>query len=108
MKVAIINEMPSVITDVTFRPIVEEKVFRFGHIEPDYIVKNSEILLGNINPREKKTVALHFDPMICTTSNINGTLSYKDASGTLATTTMSYLLHRRECEPSHAQEPREE
>ncbi|UCF08068.1 MAG: hypothetical protein JSW28_10595 [Thermoplasmata archaeon] len=88
MKVAVQNDMPSVITDVTFKPIVDEKVFRLSHIEPDYIIKYGEILLGNVNPREKKTVAVYFDPMICTTSNLNGTISYKDSRGNFRTGVM--------------------
>ncbi|UCF07286.1 MAG: hypothetical protein JSW28_06435, partial [Thermoplasmata archaeon] len=85
MKVAVQNDMPSVITDVAFKPIVDEKVLRMSHIEPDYIIKHSEIQLGNINPKEKKTVAVFFDPMICTTSNINGSVSYKDSGGNFRT-----------------------
>ncbi|UCF08069.1 MAG: hypothetical protein JSW28_10600 [Thermoplasmata archaeon] len=88
MKVAVQNGMQAVLTDVAFRLIYEDKIFRFSHVEPDYIIKNGEIQLGNVNPKEKKTVAIYLDPLICTDTNIDGAVSYKDAGGHFNTTTM--------------------
>ncbi len=88
MKVAVQNDMSSVLTDVSYKPIFDEKVLRLNHIEPDYIIKNGEIRLGNLNPKERKAIAIYFDPMMCTKSNIDGTISYKDAGGNFKTGTM--------------------
>ncbi len=88
MKVAVQNDMSSVLTDVSYKPIFDEKVLRLNHIEPDYIMKYGEIRLGNLNPKERKTIAIYFDPMMCTNSNIDGTVSYKDAGGNFKTGTM--------------------
>jgi hypothetical protein len=85
LKVAVKNSMSTFIMGAVFKPIFSEKALKLYSIEPDYEVKGDEIHLGNVEPNEKKTVALYLDPQICTESYIEGILSYKDAHGNLAT-----------------------
>jgi len=85
LKVAVKNSMPTFIMGAVFKPIFSEKALKLYSIEPDYEVKGDEILLGNVEPNEKKAVALYLDPQICTESYLEGVLTYKDAHGNLAT-----------------------
>ncbi|MEW5760054.1 MAG: hypothetical protein AB1779_04750 [Candidatus Thermoplasmatota archaeon] len=92
VKVAIKNKMDEVITNALFRPIYNEKALRLDHVEPAYIVEGNEIMLENIEPREKKTFALYFDPNICMESYFEGILAFKDYKGNLETRKMKRKL----------------
>jgi len=81
LKTAVINKSNAVITDVGLELIYDSKVLRLDHIEPNYIMIGNKINLGNINRREKKTVAVYLDPMMCTSSFIDATATFKDLAG---------------------------
>ena len=81
LKAAAINKSNAVITDVSLKIIHDSKVLRFDRIEPDYITHGQEIYLGNINRKEKKTVAVYLDPIMCTSSFIDATATFKDLKG---------------------------
>jgi len=83
LKVAVKNSMDTYMNDASFRLIYKDAVLRLDHIEPNYTVKGDEVVLGNIEPREKRTVAFYLDPQICTESFLEGILSYKDSRGNL-------------------------
>jgi len=85
LKVAVKNGMETYINDASFRLVYKDAVLRLDHIEPSYPQKGDEVILGAIEPREKKTVAFYLDPQICTESNLEGVLTYKDAKGNLET-----------------------
>ena len=81
LKAAIVNNSNSVITDVGFKIILDTKILRIDHIEPDYKISGEEIKFGNINRGEKKTVAIYLDPMMCTETFVDATATYKDLIG---------------------------
>ena len=81
LKLAVINKSKAVITDVGLKIVHDLKVLRFDHIEPDYTIRGQEIHLGNINRKEKKTVAVYLDPMMCTSLFIDATATFKDLKG---------------------------
>ena len=83
VKVSIKNSMPTVVRNTSLRMIFNEKVLRLDRIEPDYQLDGHEIMMGDIEPREKRTVALLLDPQICTESYLEGLFVFKDAQGQL-------------------------
>jgi hypothetical protein len=87
-KVSVENKMDTVITDVFVSLVFDDNVFRLNHIEPNYKLDGREVKVGNINPNEKKTVAFYLDPMMCTTSYVEGVVALRDTSGTVRTVTM--------------------
>ncbi|MCK5559167.1 MAG: hypothetical protein KAJ51_01180, partial [Thermoplasmata archaeon] len=89
VKAAVENKTTSVITDAALELIADKNIYRLDHIEPDYLMRGDKIHLGNINPNERKTVAIYFDPMMCSKSFLDGSVSNRDAAGNYKTTTMS-------------------
>jgi len=87
-KIGILNETGATITDCRLRLLIDTNVLRFDHIEPAYITRGEEIELGNINFKEKKTVAVYLDPMMCTTTAIDAVLTYRDSRGNIQTEKM--------------------
>ena len=86
IKVAVLNKSPSLIADVRLRPIFKDEVFAQDKVEPtSLIIKEGEIHLGYIEPGEKRVCSIYFDPLICTTSEIEGLLHYRDSTGKLIT-----------------------
>jgi len=83
LKVAVKNQMDTVIRAVTFKLVYNEKNLRLDHIEPDVTRDGREVLLEDVEPREKRTVAFYLDPQICTETAVEGVLTYKDAHGNL-------------------------
>jgi hypothetical protein len=83
VKIAVKNRMPTVIRRSALRVIFSEASLRLDHIEPEYAVEGREILLGDIEPNEKKSVALYLDPQICTESHLEGLFVFMDAAGRL-------------------------
>ncbi len=82
-KIAVFNNTGAVITDSKLRLLFDTNVLRFDHIEPAYITHGEEIELGNINRQEKKTIAVYLDPMMCTTTNLDATFTYRDVKGNI-------------------------
>jgi hypothetical protein len=58
VKVAVKNSMATVVRHSALRVLFNETVLRLDHIEPEYPVEGREIVLGDIEPHEKRTVAL--------------------------------------------------
>jgi hypothetical protein len=83
VKIAVRNKMPTVIRRTALRVMFSESSLRLDHIEPQYAVEGREILLGDIEPREKKAVALYLDPQICSESHLEGLFVFMDAAGRL-------------------------
>jgi hypothetical protein len=81
LKVAVDNNTRSLAADVRLSLDYDDKVLRLERSEPTYETKREKIMLGNIRPKERKTVAFYFDPQICTRSLINATVAYDDAAG---------------------------
>ncbi|MEW5760977.1 MAG: putative Ig domain-containing protein, partial [Candidatus Thermoplasmatota archaeon] len=88
MKIAVVNDMNYVITDASLKLVFDENVFHLSHTEPEYPLHYHELFIGNVNPREKKTVNYYLDPMICTSTFLDATLTYKDYLGNLKSTLM--------------------
>lgn len=84
LKISIQNNMQYTATDVLLDLDYDENILRLDHHEPDtYVTKKGRIQLGNIPPNSDKTIALYFDPLICSKKGtvINCRIDYKDASG---------------------------
>ena len=82
-KVAIKNNMATVIRNTSLKVVFDEDSLRLDHLEPAFAREGRDILFGDVEPRVKKTVALYLDPQICTESHLEGILTYKDAMGHL-------------------------
>jgi len=92
LKVAVKNNMDTMIAKSTFKLIFNESVLRLDRIEPPVESRGDELVLGIIEPGEKKTVAFYLDPQICTESHVEGVLTFKDARGNLETVKMPRKL----------------
>jgi len=91
LKAAVKNTYPFMVYDVNLKIIYDKKALQLDHIEPDYEKEGSEVVLGNIPPNEKKTVAFYLDPLICMESSIDATAVFKNYKGELK----SILMKRR-------------
>ena len=88
-KMSVTNTSFLVVNDVALDFDFDDDLLRMDRHEPDYQIKNGKIILGNISGESSKTVAVHFDPMMCSKgTNINCQINYKDAKGQLQTTWM--------------------
>jgi hypothetical protein len=83
LKVAVKNNMRTMIAGTAFKLIFDEAALKLYSIEPELERRGDEIVLGIVGAREKKAVAFYLDPQICTESYIEGVLTYKDAEGNL-------------------------
>ena len=92
LKVATRNGGENLVVDATFKLVYKDTVLRLDHLEPAYPIKGEEVLLGYIEPNEKKTIAFYLDPQICTESYLEGVLTYKDSRGRLISMTMPRKL----------------
>ena len=88
LKVAVRNDTKTVITNVATDISYDSAVLRVSRIQPEYEMTGTKVKLGTISPREKKTVAYYLDPLICQESDIDGTTTFKDASGQFGAVTM--------------------
>lgn len=88
LKVGVKNDQKTVITDAKLDIEYDDNTFRLDFIEPELERKGNKIIFGNIHPKEKRTVAFYLDPIICTESYIDGTLTFKNIYGELNTTSM--------------------
>ncbi len=82
IKVGIVNNTSTVITNVTVDLDFNADVLRLAKVEPaTYKMAGTKVNLGVLHTGEKATLAYYFDPQICTMSMIDGTCRYKDAEG---------------------------
>ncbi len=89
LKVGIKNDTEAVITKVTLDIDFNEDVLRLQRIEPaSYKTSGARVMLNVLNPGEKSSVAFYFDPQICTETNIDGIVRFRDYKGVLSSVTM--------------------
>ena len=93
LKMSVSNKAPSVITDVTLDFIYEDDLLQIEHYEPPYEIRKGKILLGNISGGTSKSIAVYFDPLMCTRgAEINCQLTSRDAQGKLSSVFMEPKL----------------
>ena len=83
VKVAAHNQSNTVVTDAAVELLFDEQAFRLDHIEPEFRLLATKAVLGNLGPGQKRTLAFYLDPLICTSSQLDGTLVFKDIQGKL-------------------------
>ena len=89
LKMSVTNTTVFVINDVILDFHFDEVLLRIDRHEPDYPIKNGKIILGNINNSSSKSVAVYFDPMMCSKgTEINCQINYSDAKGQIQTVWM--------------------
>ncbi|MEA2014305.1 MAG: PH domain-containing protein, partial [Thermodesulfobacteriota bacterium] len=89
-KMSITNTSSFVANNVSLDFDYDDKILRIDRYEPDYRNKNGKIVLGNIDGNTSKSIAVYFDPMICSKgTDINCLINYKDAKGKIQTTSMN-------------------
>ncbi len=89
LKVGVKNDMEAVVTKVTLDIDYNEDVLRLQRIEPaSYKTSGARVMLNVLNPGEKSSVAFYFDPQICTETNIDGIVRFRDYKGVLQSQTM--------------------
>jgi len=90
VKFAISNDLDNVITDAMVKIIVKQDSLRIGWVEPpDHVLQGDNIIIGNVQPGEKIQFNLFLDPLVCTGSFVDATLTFKDAKGDLYSIVMS-------------------
>ncbi|WP_406657026.1 zinc ribbon domain-containing protein [Methanolobus sp. ZRKC2] len=89
LKMSISNISSLVVTDVALEFDFDEDVLRIDRFEPAYTTRNGKLILGSIEGNSSKSVAVYFDPLICSRSTeIKCQVSFKDAKGQLQNTLM--------------------
>lgn len=85
LKMSVFNSTSFVITDVDLDFRFDENMLRIDRYEPSsYQNKNGNIILGNIDSERSKSIAVLFDPLLCSKgTDINCQVTYKDAQGRL-------------------------
>jgi hypothetical protein len=82
LKVAAVNSTTETIVDTAIELRYDRDMLRMEWVEPGSLkLKGDRVNLGNVKPRERKTVAFMFDPQICQETDIYGTLTYYDSHG---------------------------
>lgn len=79
------NNRSMVISKVTLKVLRDERLLNLIRVIPDYEVRFNEVVLGTIQPDEKKTVNFYFDPKVCGEMTMDSTLTYLDPSGNYET-----------------------
>jgi hypothetical protein len=88
-KMSVTNTSLFVVNDVALDFDYDDDLLRIDRHEPDYQIKNGRTIFGNISGNSSKTIAVYFDPMMCSKSTaINCQVNYKDAKGQPQTTHM--------------------
>lgn len=81
-KMSVTNTSSFVVTDVALDFDFNDELLRIDRHDPLCQIKNGKIMLGNINASTSKTIAVYFDPMMCSKgADINCLINYKDAKG---------------------------
>jgi hypothetical protein len=88
LRVAISNETEERIGNISITLDYDTKSLFLSHINPEYQMQDATIYLDDVDPGEKRSVAIYFDPTICQESHIDGHIYYTDASGEQQYTTM--------------------
>lgn len=88
LKIACVNFLETVITDVKLDIDFDHKLLRWDHHEPNFDKDGSRVNLGLVEGGGKKTVAVSFDPLMCQKTSLNAIGTYKDAKGELHTVKM--------------------
>ncbi|WP_094229259.1 hypothetical protein [Methanolobus psychrotolerans] len=89
LKVSVTNNTSLVLTDVELDFHYDEKNLHLGRSEPDYDLKKERFHLGNIHANMSKSIAVYFEPMMCSKGTvIDCIVTYKDATGHLQTAKM--------------------
>jgi energy-coupling factor transporter transmembrane protein EcfT len=88
-KMSVTNTSSFVVNDVALDFDYDSNLLRIDRHEPDYQIKNGRTIFGNISTNSSKTIAVYFDPMMCSKgTDINCQINYKDAKGQPQTTHM--------------------
>ncbi|MGQ9582602.1 MAG: putative Ig domain-containing protein, partial [Thermoplasmatota archaeon] len=95
LKLVITNDLDAVITDASVKIIVKPDAMRISHIEPSqYRLEGDSMVIGNVQPGEKLQADIYLDPIVCTSSYVDATLTFKDARADL----YSIVMPRRRAE----------
>ena len=81
LKVGVSNELDGPIGNIVLDLAYDMNTLRMSRIEPQYPLSDNTIYLPDIQPGEKRTVAVYFDPLICQESHIDGKVRFTDTSG---------------------------
>jgi hypothetical protein len=95
LKTAAVNPTDKVLIDAAISVEYDADMLRLERVEPFTLRRRGDrVVLGNIKPHERKTVAFMFDPQICQGTHLDGYLTYFDADG---------QRHRVEMKRRHAE-----
>ena len=104
LKVAVRNEGNMLVADASLDLHFNEDILRLDRIEPAYPMSGKRVVLGNLGPKEKKTVAYYLDPQICTESAVDGVMTYRDAKGEFKTAPLKRRMVTVVCPILHTEE----
>jgi hypothetical protein len=81
LKISIKNELSTKINEVSLSLDYDQKVLRLDHIDPEYPMSGSTVVLDSIEKDEKRTIAFYLDPLICQESHVAGKVTFTDNFG---------------------------
>ncbi len=107
VKISVKNFAPSTIHDVILDPETAREILYLERYEPEYPSENGKIILSTIYPGNDKTVALCFEPIICSKegTNVHCHVRYKDAQGKHGSIDMEPLRIQIICPIFETKEP---
>ncbi len=82
INVHISNESDAVITDCMLKMIYDEMIIILERV-PFYATRGDEITIGNIGLSEVNSITMYLSPLMCTSTTINSSFSYRDIQGNL-------------------------
>ncbi|WP_321416947.1 SUMF1/EgtB/PvdO family nonheme iron enzyme [uncultured Methanomethylovorans sp.] len=81
-KMAVTNESPYAVNEVTLDFIYDDELLRMDRYEPGYPEKKGKLHLGSIDGGKSKSIAIYFDPQMCSKgTDIDCNVAYKDYKG---------------------------
>ncbi|WP_321416497.1 SUMF1/EgtB/PvdO family nonheme iron enzyme [uncultured Methanomethylovorans sp.] len=81
-KMAVTNESPYAVNEVTLDFVYDDELLRVDRYEPVYVEKKGKIHLGSIDGGKSKSIAVYFDPQMCSKgTDIECNVAYKDYKG---------------------------
>lgn len=85
-KVSLRNKGTVVARDVTYRLVVDDKVFRIRRVyPPEYKLRVDSVVYGDIEPGTTRSVEFYLETHMCTETKLQGVLTFKDIDGTIKT-----------------------
>ncbi|MEM3341639.1 MAG: hypothetical protein QW728_03000, partial [Thermoplasmata archaeon] len=91
LKMDVKNISQVVVSEGVLKLIYDNKVFQISHVEPEYEVKESEIILGGLLPGGFYEFSVYFDPLNAVASTLEAVFQFRTPEGEILISQMERL-----------------